>query len=401
QMKTLLNQNLKMKIFAVIFAFFMWIYVMAEVDPIIIRDIDSVPINITNMQELELLELTPEYGTDLNVRVSLRGRRSILNAQITKGIKTEGLINNPKEGQNILVVDLKDVDSNVEYTLYPSDKQINLEKKMVIRKSVSVVQTGTLPEGYEIKEIKSNPASMYIEGPKSLVDSITTLMTTLDVSNYDKDFSKKLQVIPVDRDNQEVKGVSINQDTVFVHAIVVKAKTVPIVLDIPSSENDELKLSGYTIDPPEVVIKGKANVIDSIKEIKTEKVELLQLVENPNLKVKLVMPTGVETQTPEITLKSSMEKVISKEFNISKERIQISGNGQLPDISDNPDISDFIAVKITTTDKIMDTISENDIRVYIKMQEYQNNPARVPIHVEVDEEVESIETTPLYLNLEG
>ena len=400
-MKTLLNQNLKMKIFAVIFAFFMWIYVMAEVDPIIIRDIDSVPINITNMQELELLELTPEYGTDLNVRVSLRGRRSILNAQITRGIKAEGLINNPKEGENILVVDLKDVDSNVEYTLYPSDKQINLEKKMVIRKSVSVVQTGTLPEGYEIKEIKSNPASMYIEGPKTLVDSITTLMTTLDVSNYDKDFSKKLQVIPVDRDNQEVKGVSINQDTVFVHAIVVKTKTVPIVLDIPNSENDELKLSGYTIDPPEVVIKGKANVIDSIKEIKTEKVELLQLVENPNLKVKLVMPTGVETQTPEITLKSSMEKVISKEFNISKERIQISGNGQLPDISDNPDISDFIAVKITTTDKIMDTISENDIRVYIKMQEYQNNPARVPIHVEVDEEVESIETTPLYLNLEG
>lgn len=400
-MKTLLNQNLKMKIFAVIFAFFMWIYVMAEVDPIIIRDIDSVPINITNMQELELLELTPEYGTDLNVRVSLRGRRSILNAQITRGIKAEGLINNPKEGENILVVDLKDVDSNVEYTLYPSDKQINLEKKMVIRKSVSVVQTGTLPEGYEIKEIKSNPASMYIEGPKTLVDSITTLMTTLDVSNYDKDFSKKLQVIPVDRDNQEVKGVSINQDTVFVHAIVVKTKTVPIVLDIPNSENDELKLSGYTIDPPEVVIKGKANIIDSIKEIKTEKVELLQLVENPNLKVKLVMPTGVETQTPEITLKSSMEKVISKEFNISKERIQISGNGQLPDISDNPDISDFIAVKITTTDKIMDTISENDIRVYIKMQEYQNNPARVPIHVEVDEEVESIETTPLYLNLEG
>ena len=400
-MKTLLNQNLKMKIFAVIFAFFMWIYVMAEVDPIIIRDIDSVPINITNMQELELLELTPEYGTDLNVRVSLRGRRSILNAQITRGIKAEGLINNPKEGENILVVDLKDVDSNVEYTLYPSDKQINLEKKMVIRKSVLVVQTGTLPEGYEIKEIKSNPASMYIEGPKTLVDSITTLMTTLDVSNYDKDFSKKLQVIPVDRDNQEVKGVSINQDTVFVHAIVVKTKTVPIVLDIPNSENDELKLSGYTIDPPEVVIKGKANIIDSIKEIKTEKVELSQLVENPNLKVKLVLPTGVETQTPEITLKSSMEKVISKEFNISKERIQISGNGQLPDISDNPDISDFIAVKITTTDKIMDTISENDIRVYIKMQEYQNNPARVPIHVEVDEEVESIETTPLYLNLEG
>ena len=103
---------------------------MAEVDPIIIRDIDSVPINITNMQELELLELTPEYGTDLNVRVSLRGRRSILNAQITRGIKAEGLINNPKEGENILVVDLKDVDSNVEYTLYPSDKHVHHDQSL-------------------------------------------------------------------------------------------------------------------------------------------------------------------------------------------------------------------------------------------------------------------------------
>jgi len=400
-MKKLLNQNMKMKIFAVIFAFFMWVYVMAEVDPIVIRDLDIVPINITNMEELEFLELTPEYETDLNIRVSLRGRRSLLNTQINKGIKVEGAISNPKEGENTLVIDLVDINPNVEYTLYPATKKINLENKLVIRKSVSVIQSGSLADGYEIKEIKSNPTGMYIEGPKSQVNSIVNLSTTLDISNYDKDFSKKLSIIPVDKDNQEVKGVKLNQDTVFVHATVVKTKTVPIVLDIPNTENDELKLSGYTIEPAEIIIKGKANIIDNIKEIKTQKVELAQLADNPDIKVKLVLPTGVETNTPEISLKTSMEKVIKKEFNISKERIEIIGNGQMPDISDNPNIAETISVIITTTEKNIMNISETDIKLNIKLQDYENNPADVPINYQLDKEVENVEITPVYLNLEG
>lgn len=399
-MKTVLKDNVKMKIFAVIFAFFMWIYVMAEVDPIIIRDIDSAPISITNSQELELLELTPSYGTDLNVRVSLRGRRSILNSQINKGIVVEGLIENPTQGENKLDIEVVNLDTNLEYTLYPNDKKVNLEKNLVVRKSVSVVQSGSLPENFEIKEIKLNPASMFIQGPKSLVDSIVTLQTSLDVSDYEKDFSKKLLIIPVDKDNQEVKGVSINQDSVFAHAIVVKTKTVPASLNLPTNESQELILSGYSLEPTEIVIKGKPSIIDSINEIKTEVVNLESLIDTPSIKIKLLLPTGVETESLEITLKSTMEKVITKEFNISKERIEISGNGQMPDISENTNVPENVTVNITATEKVINSIKQEDIRLFVEMQDYINNPANVELKVEVDKEVKSIEIKPLYLNLQ-
>ena len=399
-MKTVLKDNVKMKIFAVIFAFFMWIYVMAEVDPIIIRDIDSAPISITNSQELELLELTPSYGTDLNVRVSLRGRRSILNSQINKGIVVEGLIENPTQGENKLDIEVVNLDTNLEYTLYPNDKKVNLEKNLVVRKSVSVVQSGSLPENFEIKEIKLNPASMFIQGPKSLVDSIVTLQTSLDVSDYEKDFSKKLLIIPVDKDNQEVKGVSINQDSVFAHAIVVKTKTVPASLNLPTNESQELILSGYSLEPTEIVIKGKPSIIDSINEIKTEVVNLESLIDTPSIKIKLLLPTGVETESLEITLKSTMEKVITKEFNISKERIEISGNGQMPDISENTNVPENVTVNITATEKVINSIKQEDIRLFVEMQDYINNPSNVELKVEVDKEVKSIEIKPLYLNLQ-
>ena len=280
-------------------------------------------------------------------------------------------------------------------------KKINLERNMVIRKSVSVVQSGTLPENFEIKEIKLNPASMYIQGPKTLVDSIVTLQTSLDVSDYDKDFSKKLLIIPVDKNNEEVKGVSINQESVFAHAIVVKVKTVPLSLNIPNTESDELRLSGYSLEPSEIVIKGKPNIIDSVKEIKTEIVDLASLVDTPNIKIKLILPTGIETETPEVMLKSTMEKVITKEFNISKESIKISEDGQMTDILDNVNIPDTIAINITTTEQNMKKIDEADIIIYVEMQDYKNNPSNVKLKVEPLDNVQSIEIKPLYLNLEG
>ena len=247
----------------------------------------------------------------------------------------------------------------------------------------------------------STANSKHIQGPKTLVDSIVTLQTSLDVSDYDKDFSKKLLIIPVDKNNEEVKGVSINQESVFAHAIVVKVKTVPLSLNIPNTESDELRLSGYSLEPSEIVIKGKPNIIDSVKEIKTEIVDLASLVDTPNINIKLILPTGIETETPEVMLKSTMEKVITKEFNISKESIKISEDGQMTDILDNVNIPDTIAINITTTEQNMKKIDEADIIIYVEMQDYKNNPSNVKLKVEPLDNVQSIEIKPLYLNLEG
>ena len=100
-------------------------------------------------------------------------------------------------------------------------------------------------------------------------------------------------------------------------------------------------------------------------------------------------------------LKSTMEKVITKEFNISKESIKISEDGQMTDILDNVNIPDTIAINITTTEQNMKKIDEADIIIYVEMQDYKNNPSNVKLKVEPLDNVQSIEIKPLYLNLEG
>lgn len=400
-MKNFLKYNTQMKIFSVVFAFFMWIYVMAEVDPIIIRDIDEVPVSITNQAVIDNLELIPAYGTNLNVRVSLRGRRSLLNSVINDGLVVNGVVQDPAEGTVNLDLELANVVENVEYTIFPPDLDMILERNMVVRKNINIVRTGELDQDYVIKEIQLNPSSTFVEGPRSLVNSVTGLSATLDISGHQNDFSKKLSIIPLNKDNEEVEGVKVNQTSVFAHAVVVKEKTVPVSIKLSDSQNEGLRLSGYTITPAEIKIFGKSPAIDSIEKIETEPLDINQLAENPQTTVNLVMPEGITSDTTEVKINSTTETLVTREFNISKDRIEVRGNGQMPDISDNANVPDNIAVEVVMTSDIAEEFTADDIVLFIEMQDYQNDPANVPIQAESEKSTESIDITPLEIDLQG
>ncbi|MBP2028810.1 YbbR domain-containing protein [Acetoanaerobium pronyense] len=400
-MKNILKDNVQMKAVAVIFAFFMWIYVMAEVDPIVIRDIDNVPVTIQNSEVLESLELIPEYGSELDVRISLRARRSVLTQTVTRGIRATGVIENPVEGENIVNVDIV-IDPNIEYTILPANLRINLERKMVVRKNIQIEPVGELASAsMEVSEINLNPSFLYVEGPRSLVNRVTGLYAELDVAGQDKDFSKRIQVVPVDEQGGVVEGVTVSEESVIAHASIIDTKTVPIRFMLNEENANGATLTGYTLEPSEILIKGKPGVIAEVNEISTVGVNLENLVQNPEFTAQLVIPEGVQTEISEIRVISTTEILIIKEFNISKDRITFRGNGQIPNISENEEVPDIINVKVTITSELEEDFTEEDIALFIEMQDYQNNPASVPVRAEAQKPTVSIEITPLELDLEG
>ena len=64
------KNNFKIKLFSIIFAFIMWVYVMSEVDPIVIRSFENISVEtVTNIDEIRDNGLTFAYGQDFNVKV--------------------------------------------------------------------------------------------------------------------------------------------------------------------------------------------------------------------------------------------------------------------------------------------------------------------------------------------
>lgn len=400
-MKNFLKDNLKAKVICILFAFVMWIYVMSEENPVINSDYRDVPVTISNMQDVKAEELVLAPGTKLRTKVTLKGRRSAVSEAERIGFKAYGILTEPKEGSNALKLYLDLENPNVEYFLTPASINLLLEKNVLVQKPVAVNQKGSLDKNLEIDSIKTNPTNVYVEGPKSIVDKIVSVRTTLDISGNGKDFSKKLTIVPVDKEGNQVNGIKLSEDSVFVHATVVESKKVPITLKLVGTEEGDLRLSGYSLDPAEVSIKGPSSVMGSITEIATENLDVNKLLQSSNVSIKLIIPDNIKSEVSTVKIKTTTEKLMTKEFDISKDRIQIKGNGQLPNISDNINIPETIKVKVIFVSGTDDEISENDINLSIEMNDYNSNPAKVPLRVELNKKHESVEITPLEIDFQG
>ena len=391
----ILKRNLKIKTISTFFAFFMWIYVMAEVDPIILKDYDQIPVKINNINILEENNMVLYPEPNLNAKIILRGRRSLI-----KGIQKNDLyintnLKSPKIGANKLELDL-DVPNNITYTIMPSNITLNVEESLYTKKEISIRATNGSNEDLKVDKISYSPKSTFIEGPKSLVENVDKLICKVDLKNKSKDFNSKAQIIPVDKNRKIVEGVNIKDQYTYVNVGFTKDKKVPLILNLKGEIGEGYKLLGYELSSKEININGKINEIDKIKDIYTQEIDISNLKENKNINLNINIPQNIGSDIKSVNVSFKVAKLVSKNLTISSKRIEYKDNIHNLDISKN-NLPDDINVKVTYIEGIGKDISEKDVQIFINMQESESDPSKFRIKYNVLNEIENVQISPEYV----
>ena len=394
-MKSPLKENWKIKIVAILFGFFMWIYVMAELDPVIIKDFEHIPVNITNMQEIKESDLTPSIDEKSEVSISLRGRRSTLKDITENSVRIDGYIKKPKAGENIIQTYVY-IPGDIEYTLNPENPEMNLEKNMGKKITLELSTQGIANKNIHLKELKISPKETYVEGPKSLMEKLDKLAVKVDLSDKQEDFSRRVRVVPVDKKGVEIQGIILQDKYAYISVGIEESKTVPVKITF-KQENKDLKLKKYSLLDEKISIRGKSKDIKNITEIYTEDVNLDTLSDSGEVQLKFKIPQNVYTEQKDTKLKYEIEKLITKEILFPKNRITIRGTQQNLDISKNT-IPENIRVRLILTQDNANKFDEKDVVVYGEMQEQDGKPAEIVLKVEVPYPVERVEISPKTLN---
>lgn len=400
-MKHFFRENLKAKLICITFACVLWVYVMSN-DPIVTNEYREVPVTISNAKDIQAEELVLAPDAVLMTKVTLKGRRSQVSEIGKAGIRAYGIINEPKEGTNSLKIDLNLQNSNVDYSLSPSVLNVVLEKDVLEQKPVLIVREGDLGANLEVTEFQTNPSNIYVGGPKSLVDKVVAVRASIDISENTRDFSKKLQVLPVDREGKQVSGVKLNEDSVFVHAKVSETKNIQVKLNLVGTEEGEKRLSGYTLTPSEVKVQGPPELLEGITEILTEEVDINTLLkaEGP-LTIKLAPADKLKPEVAEVKVSVSTEEPVTKEFEISKDKVELRGAAQEQSLALYPQVPEVIRVRISYIESSENSFTAEDIRLYVESKDIESDPANVAIKSEIEKTYEKIEITPLNVDLTG
>lgn len=358
------KHNFKIKLLSVIFAFTMWLYVMAEVDPIIIRTIENIPItSIENIEEIADLGLTFSYGQNFAVKIDFRAKRSLLNEVINKGISPVGSIDNPSIGSNVMDISL-DLPREIEYSISPENLNVNLEKSVIALKPVEIKTTGIQNTDFVVAGITTSKNQLYVEGPKTQIDKVDKLLGVVEVGSNTGIFTSQAKLTPVDNKGNKVEGLVVSNASVVVEITMEKTKLVPVKVVLLDEDGLKLETKYIIAQGKQVKIQGPEQKVNSLTEVLTKPISINTFNNIENKVFELEPVQGIKFELPTVNITFVESEMQNYSIKIKKEDLIFLGASDAELIKEV--LPDEITIDIRSGKENSSLVNQNNLKVYIE-----------------------------------
>ncbi len=326
--KVWFGQNLGAKIMAVLFALFMWIYVMSVINPTINDSVNNIPVELLNLEELENAGIVIKGEEDYTVNVRVTGRSDqVYRLSRQDFVATADLSGHRNIGANNVQVTVV-VDADVEVEFNPRYIRVELEEVVRKQKSVDINILGEPATGYVLGVPRLTPSEIWIEGPESSVNAVESVIAELQLEDNNSDVVANLALKPVDSRGNEVSGVRLESEVVEVRLPVERTKTVIIEMNLDIEAAEDYVIRNTRVSPRSIMIQGPENQLENLTRIETELIERSDLTESESIEVELMLPEGISLYNERtITVEIEVSQVIEEEYEISADEIQIENLG--------------------------------------------------------------------------
>ena len=258
--------------------------------------IGNVPVYVDMDSQLYTVTGLPE-----SVTLRIEGSSSSLLAvagNASYRVKTPNL-NELGTGKHMITLQVTGLPSGVKGTVSPETVEIMIEKKATVELPVSVnVNRANLPGAYKNGQALVSPARVTISGPESLINQVENVLATVTVpENTKADYTSSVAVQALDATGKPL-ALKVEPEQVQVRvSITTNSKKVPLVLTTTGSAGSQYTYQ-LKSDIKEVTILGSQEVLDRLTAIPVV-VDVSQMTKTTTQAVKLTLPTGVDSVTPE------------------------------------------------------------------------------------------------------
>ena len=293
----------------------LWLYVITEQNPVVYKDI-ALPVKLVNVESLIVNNITLMDKNEFKISLKLKGNKNILdrinNSTITA---TADLKDQKAKGEFQIPVQISGVPVGVDITSMSSSSiKVNLDNVISITMPVIMKITGNPLQGMAAMTPSVTPSEVTIKGAETLVNLVKTAAVDLDISSSSTEVKKNIMVKILDGDGKPIEDVDVFPKSVDVNIPIEYTKIVLLDPDFVVKAAPGYIVTGVSVNPKEIHITGKKELLDTLSSVKTERVELSDAKAFVDQEITLILPPGVElaNKTEVIRLNANIEKIIEK-----------------------------------------------------------------------------------------
>lgn len=305
-MGKILKNNLGLKLLAFLFAFLLWLIVVNIDNPVMSKTFSGIPVIVEHSEILTEQKKTYQIVDDTqNVNVTISAKRRTLSK-----IKTEDIIVTADikemylDSQIPLEAVVVGYEENYE-SIYtnPRNLQIRIEENVSKTSNITPMATGEVRDGFVLGNLQTDPETVTINGPESLVDRISKVTAEVDVSGLGEDSILASQLMFYDEDNNLIdqSRLANNLGNFGVNVAVTLYKTRRVPVDVDTSKivvKEGHSISSVKLAPEEIEIAGPDDILDEVDSIEIPAEEFEGQIVNSRtdftLNLEEYLPNGIQ-----------------------------------------------------------------------------------------------------------
>lgn len=372
KMKKQNNQNLAAKIMSVVIAILLWSYVMTIENPDerkVIRNIRVKFLNSESLMDSGNQLMSPEQQF---VNVTLRGKKNELDKVIADMISATVDLEGYGPGSKRIPIDvnLEGISNlvNVE-GISPNSLLVNIDSIVTRDFEVRVDTKGNPKENYMTGEYQISSPKVQVTGAASQIGNIESIRTSIDIEAKDKGFTVTNPLYALGVNGEKLSNITMKPDVVAISVPIYKTVVVPIEPATFGSLPVDYATTKMTVNPPTVSLKIIDDSVALPKTIKTEPINMEELVNSDEKMLNLVIPEGIEAidNSQNYTLNYQIQKYIKRTFAVSKMQIKFD---KLPQdmVIDENSITTIVDVTVRGYEKELKDMSASQINLTVDLE---------------------------------
>ncbi len=301
QIVNFFRRNLLKKLIALIAAFFMWVYVMADQDPAIEGSYE-VPLTISNAN-YEFIPLCE----DKVIKINTRAPRSYFVKYNANAFRVYANLEGLQEGEHKITPQVVMPQGFELKGILPETVTVNLDTLTEQQMPIEITTSGAVSQESAIKEIQKSMDVVTVVGPKSFVEQVAKVYGNINFSGNTSSFEIQIPMHAVDAKGNAISQVRVVPSVITISVDIesgVKKKIIPVVPELSAADGWEL--SKISVEPAQVEITGAESVVNSIVTIKTVPFTVQTGQRTFKGTLKLVVPDGVTAKNDEVTVSAEI-----------------------------------------------------------------------------------------------
>jgi YbbR domain-containing protein len=325
-----LGKNVRSLVWALVLGLSVWIAAVTAADPDEVRTMPSpIPLEIVGQDP----SLVATGDLPKEVRLTIRAPQSVWNQLTASPDSARAILDLSAVGAGVHRVSPQiQIEARPArvVTVNPSSFSIRLEPLETRSLALQTTLSGQPAVGYQAGDLKLQPQEVDISGPSSLVALATRARVVVSLAGIRESIDQDYPVEVLDQNNKVIPGLAVQPAAVHVSMPVIRQggfRDMAVKVVVRGQVQAGYRLDSISVFPPVVTVySSDADLVSRLPGVvETQPLELNGASSNLNLRVSLVLPTGVSVVGQQTVLIQAGISPVQSSFTLTGQTVEIKG----------------------------------------------------------------------------